>query len=63
MDRLTPRERAIYVALTTRADALGADALELAAAMIARLEAGASSGMLRLDPPENPRPMIGAWGE
>jgi hypothetical protein len=63
MDRLTPRERAIYSAFVAYADKIGIEPLEAAAILFARLEHGASSGMLRLDPADNPRPMIGAWGE
>lgn len=63
MDRLTPRERAIYSAFLAYSDKIGIEPLEAAAILFARLEAGTSAGMLRLDPPENPRPMIGHWGE
>ena len=59
---MTPREQAILARLEAERDH-GRDPLATAARVIAALEAGVSFGLIRADPPDNPRPLIGMYGE
>lgn len=59
---MTPRERAIRARLEAETTH-GRDPLDTAARVIAALEGGVSFGLIRADPPENPRPLVGMLGE
>lgn len=59
---VTPRERAIRARLEAEATH-GRDPLDTAARVIAALEGGVSFGLIRADPPDNPRPLVGLLGE
>ncbi len=60
---LTPRETVIHDTLQIEAQKRGVTVAEFAAVVIARMETCHSAGMARLDPAEDPRPLIGHWGE